>query len=385
MPCAKRVKQSINAKYMSKVIIRKSTYDYTTLRPAFFEIMDAIGGHLIKKDDRVLIKPNLLSPALPEQAVLTHPSIVKAAVEYVLRKGARPLVSDSPAIGSFEKILRESGIKDALRALDVTCRAFENSKHVDVGEPFYTIEIAEDAMNADLVINLPKLKTHSQMLLTLGVKNLFGCIVGYRKPEWHMRTGINRVMFAKLLVLIYQSIRPSVTILDGILAMEGEGPGTRGIPREIGVLIGSQDACAVDSMVCKMIGLEPESLLTLKTAKELGIFQECNEVNGHLPEIRDFKLPNMSPLMFGPKILHGFIRRHLLQRPVCDNRSCRMCGECWTICPGRAISPHEKALCFEYDRCIRCYCCIEVCPHGSLHTGETIAGKIIRDIIKRYS
>jgi uncharacterized protein (DUF362 family)/Pyruvate/2-oxoacid:ferredoxin oxidoreductase delta subunit len=370
---------------MSKVTIRESTYDYNKLGPAFFELMDSIGGHLIKRGDRVLIKPNLLSPASPHQAVLTHPYVVKAAVEYALQKGALPLVSDSPAIGSFEKILRLSGIKDALNGLDVTCRAFENSIKVDVGEPFNAIDIAEDAMKADVIINLPKLKTHSQMLLTLGVKNLFGCVVGYRKPEWHMRAGINRAMFAKLLVLIYERVRPSFTILDGILAMEGEGPGASGIPREIGVLIGSQDAYAVDSIVCRMIGLEPDRLLTLNTAKEMGFIEESNEVNGHLPEISDFKLPNMGTLMFGPKILHGFIRRHLLQRPVCDDGSCRMCGECWQICPERAISPHEKALYFDYDRCIRCYCCIEVCPYGVLHTGETFAGKIIREVIKRYS
>ncbi|MEN6319502.1 MAG: DUF362 domain-containing protein [Syntrophaceae bacterium] len=367
---------------MPKVTIRKSSYDYNNLRPIFFEIMDDIGSHLIKRNDRVLIKPNLLSPASPRQAVLTHPFIVKAAVEYVLQKGARPLVADSPALGSFEKILKESGIRDALSGLDVTCRAFESSINVDIGEPFHTIEIAEDALNADVIINLPKLKTHGHMLLTLGVKNLFGCIVGYRKPEWHMRTGINRVMFAKLLVLIYQRIMPSATILDGILAMEGEGPGASGTPRELGVLIGSRDACAVDSIVCRMIGLEPDNLLTLKMAQEMRLVEEGIEIDGYLPVIKDFKLPEIGPLMFGPKLLHGFIRRYLLRRPVPDVRSCKMCGECWKICPGGAIAPHENVLDFDYDRCIRCYCCIEICPHGSLHSSETIAGKIIQKIIK---
>lgn len=370
---------------MPKVTIRKSSYDYNDLRPIFFEIMDDIDSHLIKRNDRVLIKPNLLSAASPRKAVVTHPLIVKAAVEYVLQKGGRPLVADSPAIGSFEKILKESGIRDALSGLDVACRAFESSLNVDIGEPFHTIEIAEDALNADVIINLPKLKTHGQMLLTLGVKNLFGCIVGYRKPEWHMRTGINRVMFAKLLVLIYQRVMPSATVLDGILAMEGEGPGASGIPRDIGVLIGSRDAYAVDNIVCRMIGLEPDNLLTLKTAQELGFSEEDIEIDGYLPVIKDFKLPETGPLMFGPKLFHGFIRRYLLQRPIQDVRSCKMCGECWKFCPAGAIAPHENVLDFDYDRCIRCYCCIEICPHGSLHSGETVAGKIMRKIIQRYS
>ena len=375
----------MNVMPMSKVTVRKSTYDYDKLRPVFFEIMDDIGGYLIKRDDRVLIKPNLLSPASPHQAILTHPLIVRAAVEYVLHKNAHPFVSDSPATGSFEKILRDSGIKDALDGLEVTCKAFVNSIKVDVGEPFNTIEIAEDAMNADVMINLPKLKTHSQMLLTLGVKNLFGCVVGFRKPEWHMRTGINRAMFAKLLVLIYQRIRPSFTILDGILAMEGEGPGAGGIPRELGILIGSSDAFAVDSIVCRLVGLDPDSLLTLKTAKEMGLLEERIEINGHLPGISDFKLPDMSPLVFGPRVLHGFIRKHLLQRPVSDNNICCMCGDCWNICPGGAISHHDKVIHFDYDRCIRCYCCIEVCPHSALHIFETIPGRIMRKFITKYS
>ena len=134
-----------------------------------------------------------------------------------------------------------------------------------------------------------------------------------------------------------------------------------------------------------MIGLEADSLLTLKMATEMGLLEECNVINGHLPEVKDFKLPDTGQLMFGQKMLHGFLRRHLLQRPVSDDRSCRMCGERWKISPGRAISLREKALYFDYDRCMRCYCCIEVCPYGSLRDGETFAGIIIREVIKRYS
>ena len=369
---------------MTKVILKKSTYDYNMTKRIFFEIMDGIGGDLIRRGDRVLIKPNLLSPASPPDAVLTHPMIVKAAVEYVLQKGARPQVSDSPAIGSFEKIMRDSGIGNALAGLDVACRAFDKSLKTDIGEPFNAIEMAEDAIKADVIINLPKLKTHSQMLLTLGVKNMFGCIVGYRKAEWHMRTGINRTMFAKLLVLIYQRIRPSFTILDGVLAMEGQGPGKSGAPRELGILMGGRDAFAVDITVCRMLGLDADRLPTLKVAREMGILETDIEIDGDLPIIHDFRLPPISPLMYGPRRLHGFIRRHLLQRPVSDNLNCQMCAECWKICPAGAISLREKKLSFDYNRCIRCFCCIEVCPYGVLHARETFPGRLIRKVVERY-
>lgn len=370
---------------MTKVILKKSTYDYNMIKRTFFEIMDTIGGDLIGKSNRVLIKPNLLSPASPEEAVLTHPMIVKAAVEYVLQKGACPQVSDSPAIGSFEKIMKNSGIRNALAGLNVACGAFDKSLKIDIGEPFNAIEIAEDAINADVIINLPKLKTHSQMLLTLGVKNMFGCIVGYRKAEWHMRTGINRTMFAKLLILVYQRIRPRFTILDGILAMEGEGPGKSGRPRDLGILLGSRDAFAVDSTVCRMFGLDADRLPTLRVAREMGIAEADTEIDGDLPIIRDFRLPLISPLMYGPQKLHGFIRRHLLQRPISDNLNCQMCGECWKICPAGAISLREERLSFNYDRCIRCFCCIEVCPYGALHARETFPGGIIRRVFARHS
>lgn len=367
---------------MVKVIIRSTAYDYKTLKPAFFELFDAIAGGMLKKGSRVLIKPNLLAPASPDKAIVTHPLIVKAAVEYVIDKGAHPVISDSPATGSFEKILLESGIKSALEGLVVEFKEFKKSVSVEVGKPFNKIEIAEEALNADLFINLPKLKTHSQMLLTLGVKNLFGCIVGMKKPEWHLRAGMERELFARLLVRIYQAVRPSVTIIDGILAMEGQGPGRSGEPRGIGIIAGCRDAVSLDIALCGMLGIKPEELLTNKIAIEEGIANKEVEIEGVMPEIRDFKFPEMTSGMFGPKVFHKFMRKHLTQRPACNDETCKLCGECWRYCPAKAISRSKKRIHFNYDKCIRCYCCIEVCPYGALRAVETMPGKIARKFLK---
>jgi MinD superfamily P-loop ATPase len=127
-----------------------------------------------------------------------------------------------------------------------------------------------------------------------------------------------------------------------------------------------------------MVGLDPEQSPVLKAAREMGFPAPEAEIDGSLPEIRDFRLPNLTSLIFGPRFLQGWVRRQLLQRPVCDPGLCRLCGECWKICPARAITPEAKPLCFDYDRCIRCYCCIEVCPFGALRTMEPLAGKIVR-------
>lgn len=345
-------------------------------------MLEMFGGGSIKRGSVVLVKPNLLGPAAPEAAMVTHPHVVRAAVEYVLEKGAYPQVSDSPAMGSFEKVLEKSGIKDALRGYAVTFKEFRESAVVNVGEPFKKIEIASDAVNASFIINLPKLKSHTQMLLTLGVKNMYGCIVGLRKPEWHFRTGVNRFLFAKLLVQTCMVVNPAVTVLDGILAMEGQGPGRGGMPRSLGVLIGSDKPVSLDVAVCRMLGIDPYTLMTNRAALDMGLVDGGMELEGEVPSVRNFKFPEITPLVFGPKNMHGFMRRHLVQRPVCNETLCRRCGECWRYCPARAISLRGRRLSFDYDKCIRCYCCLEVCPHGALRAEEPQIGRVIKQIMR---
>jgi len=365
------------------VLVRNASYDYGRLKPVLFEILNVLDYGRIRQNSRVLIKPNFLAPASPDKAMITHPLMIRAVAEYVHTKGALPQVSDSPAMGTFERVMREGGIERELKGLPVVCTPFKDSVTVDLGPPFNRIEIAADAMNADMVINLPKLKTHTQMLLTLGVKNIFGCIVGLRKPEWHFRTGIDRDKFAELLVRIYTAVRPSITILDGILAMEGQGPGRGGVPKELGVVLASHDAFAVDAVVCRMLGLKEHDLPTNRIASEMGFMPESISIDGDLPEIRDMQFPVLTPLVFGPKRLHGYMRKHLVQRPACNAALCRHCGECWRYCPARAITPELNGLTFDYDICIRCYCCIEVCPYGALSAKETAVGKAARMMLKR--
>jgi uncharacterized protein (DUF362 family) len=288
---------------MSTVVIRSASYDYGELKKTIFGIMDSHAGDLIQKGSRVIIKPNLLAPASPEKAIVTHPLVIKAVVEYVLQREGIAQISDSPAVvtGSFEKTITESGLKSTLEGLPVDYREFKKS-------------------------------------LTLGIKNLFGCVVGLKKPEWHLRTGVDREMFATLLVKVCQAVHPSFTLLDGILCMEGQGPGRGGKPRELGLIMASRDVVSLDIAVCKMFGLAPESLLTNKIALEQGMTKMDITIDGELPLIKDFKLPEITPVVFGPDRFHGFFRRHLIQRPECDDEICRLCGECWQYCPAEAIS-----------------------------------------------
>jgi len=367
-------------KTMTTVHFQKAHYDFALLRPAVFGLLERIGSLHIGSGARVLIKPNFLAPAKPERAMTTHPLVLRAVVEYVLAKGGRPLVADSPGTGAFERLLREGGYADALRGLDVEMRPFTETVKVDIGGPFGRIDIAREAVASDLVVNLPKLKTHAMMLLTLGVKNLFGCIVGLTKPQWHMRSGVDRRMFARLLVQIYKGVNPAATLVDGILGMEGEGPGRSGTPRRLGILAAGADAPAVDMAICRLVGARPEELPTHQAALELGLLPGPVSIEGDFLPVSGFKLPILAPLTFGPQRFHRLMRKHLVQRPVADAGLCRLCGECWRYCPAKAITPYAQGVGFDYDRCIRCYCCVEMCPHGVLKAVETPAGRAARKL-----
>jgi len=369
---------------LAKVLIRNASYQYDQLQPVIFELLETLAGDRIKPGRRVLIKPNMLCAARPEDAVLTHPNLIRAVVEYVLQKGVRPQVSDSPAIGPFARILKSNGTADALQGLDVICAPFSDVVKVDIGSPFGRIEIARDAVEADVIINLPKLKTHKQMLLTLAVKNMFGCIVGFKKSQWHMRAGVDTGVFARLLVAIHQAVVPAVSVLDGILGLEGEGPGKAGRPRQIGILMASDNSFALDMAVCKMLGIPYANMPVLKAARDEQLLPSW-EIDGILPPVSNFQLPGGGNLIFGPAILQNFLRRHTLARPVWDETLCRLCSKCRTICPARAIVERADKIEFDYKKCICCYCCIEICPYGALHSQETWGGRLTRKLIDKFS
>lgn len=367
---------------VSKVIIRKAEYTGSDLKKTVYEILDEILVGFSLKGKKVLVKPNLLAAFSPERAVTTHPLVIKTVSEYLIDNGSIVTISDSPGIGSFHKILSESGIQAALGSIAVKFEEFTNSRSVSINKPFNSIELASAALDADLIINLPKLKTHTQMMLTLGVKNLFGCVVGMQKPQWHFRAGVNRDMFAHLLIEIYRTLKPSVTLLDGILAMEGQGPGKRGTPRHIGVLLGSEDALAIDQVIAQMLHIDQQAIPVNRVAAGLGMLHDVT-IDGELINVTEFTFPVLTDLIFGPPSLHRFMRKYLTQRPVEEKNLCKMCLECIAHCPVNAIRENHKALRFDYGMCIRCYCCIELCPHGAMKSTQPLAGRLFISLTKK--
>lgn len=368
---------------MSTVFIRQAAYDEQIIRPLIFEMLASAPAPAIQAGTRVLIKPNFLAPAPPDRAVTTHPLLVRAAAEFALERGARVQISDSPAMGSFARLLRVGGYTDALAGLDVIVKPFQETTPVDVGDPFGVIDLAADALAADVVLNLAKLKTHTQMMLTLGVKNLFGCVVGLQKPEWHLRAGVDRRMFARLIVGICEAVNPAYTIVDGILGMQGQGPGKSGTPREMGLLIGGASAHAVDHAICRLLGVAPQRLQTLFAARQMCRFDGKVRIDGNVPVLADFQIPELGSLTTGPAYLDRFMRRFVIQRPMVVDRACKRCGECWTICPAKAIDHTDHGIRFDTGRCIRCYCCLEVCPHAAIFAQKPVAGRLAEWLRKK--
>jgi len=256
-----------------KVAIGKcSTYKTDEVYSIVKKNIDLLGGisAFIKSGEKILVKPNLLSASSPDAAVTTHPSVVRAVIRVLKEAGAYPFVGDSPGIGSAAKVAAKCGVLDVCKEEDVPLIELRQSVEVENpgGKTFKRLEIAKEALDVDGIINLPKLKTHTQMFMTLGVKNMFGCVVGKRKPQWHLAASSDREYFARMLVDLYRFFKPRLTILDGIVALEGEGPGKSGRPRGLGVILASQDAIALDRVVLEIVGAGVDDLFTCKVARD---------------------------------------------------------------------------------------------------------------------
>ncbi len=362
---------------MTSVAIQKCAYyEKKIVEQKVAQIVADLGGieSYVKPGDTVLVKPNLLMAKPKEASVTTHPDVVRAVLKLVLKAGGKPIVGDSPGFGNGVRIAEKAGIGSVCREMDVP--VIELNQSISVKAPkqhvFKEIELSREAVEADVVINLPKLKTHSQMILSLGVKNIFGCVVGRRKPQWHMKTGKDKALFAKVLVEIYDLISPELTIVDGIIGMEGDGP-SNGTPKEIGLLLGATDCIALDCMISTIVGLSPEQLYTTQAAQEIGL-GETNidnvEILGDQLEhikLNNFRMPRSVTLDFGlPPFLRHALKDMFSAKPIIKHDVCRRCKQCVDICPPQAMKLKSDKVIINYKECIRCFCCHEMCPYDAI-------------------
>lgn len=356
-------------------LVHCESYDPALVEAALRKVLEPLGGirKFVRPGERILLKPNLLSARAPEKRVTTDPAIVRAVANMVREAGGRPFIGDSPGIEPFKRVIAKTGMEEIAGELGIDLLELSNPRPVTLPKEalFRNLEIASQALDADVVINLPKLKTHTQMLMTLGVKNLFGTIVAQRKTEWHYMTGLNREAFASLLLHIYQAVRPGVTILDGVWGMDGDGPGN-GNPCRLNLVAAAQDAVALDISICRVLHIPLETFPLYRAARAAGIGETRPDrirMEGAPLEsfqVPGFRVPELDSLRVLPSVFDGFARRYLVSKPVQDAGTCAGCGECVEACPADAIQLDERRLLFDYDACIRCYCCQEICPRGAI-------------------
>ena len=365
-------------------IVKCQNYDEDEVLRGLQKAIGLLGGigQFVQKGNRVLLKPNLLYGKAPEKVVTTHPSIVKGMIKIVREAGGVPFIGDSPGVGGLRRTAEKAGIKGV--ADEMNCPLVEFDRPVlstkGVGTQFKQLEIDQAVLDVDVIINLPKWKTHGQTLLTLGVKNLFGCIPGPRKALWHLRAGDNHKLFAQVLVDLYQAVKPPLTVLDGIVGMEGNGPNS-GRPIPLGLILASNDALSIDQVVCDLLGISRRALPTNRVAFEQGIGRDGIEVLGE--RVEDVKIPHFQfpPLSGADWSLPGFVRRALKNalstKPVMEEGKCVLCNRCVEICPSKALERKEKGLIFDYGKCIRCFCCQEICSEGAITVEPGWALKLI--------
>lgn len=372
-------------------IARCDSYDDTLVKKSIEESLAPLGGlgSVVKKGDRVLIKLNLLAAKPPEAAVTTHPSVVKAVVRMVQELGAVPIVGDSPggrSTGtSYKSLLKITGIQQVIDETGCEAARFDDETVEAITESaksFKKLKLAKAVVDADVIISLPKLKTHTLAYFTGAIKMLYGYLPGITKTEYHLHTARDVNMFAGLLLDIHEARKPDLTIMDAIVGMEGAGP-QHGSPRSIGLILASKSCTALDFVATTIAGFEPLKVPTVKLAHERGIgpgaLKEIT-VYGCPVEpliIKDFKKPPTMSMERIPPVLLNTARRLVSNRPRIDVSRCVKCGICARDCPPKAIKFTKGAApVIDQGKCIRCYCCQELCPEGAVYVAKPLVRRL---------
>jgi len=347
-------------------------------------------GFDIPESSTVLLKPNILSSYAPEKAITTHPSVVDAVCRILNERNCSIIIADSCGFGvagGTKKAFEVTGIADVARKRGAALIPFEGQQLIEINDRNAKImkkfRIPKILKEVDVIINLPKLKTHGLTRFTGAVKNMFGILPGNSKVRCHY-TASTEGMFCNLLIDIYQNIRPAVSIMDGIIGLEGDGPGSAGMPKKAGVIISSTDSVALDITASRMIGYNPMDIMTTKIAIERGLFSNKTEVVGK---------KNISVNFIKPRQLSSSAARALTRiartiatvNPVVNRDKCTGCGTCVKACPVKTIKLDKKAFIVSRN-CIHCYCCHELWPHKAIDLKKPFIYRLIdklREVTKK--
>lgn len=364
---------------MSRVYISaQQDYDIDRLIKAVDEMFTSFGLYeKIEPGSTVVLKPNLVMRSAPEEAIVTHPNLVSAVAVCVQRQGGSVLVAESgggvynPTV--MKSVFRGCGYTAAAEQYGFSLYTDCRSQEVELphGVRCGRLSVIEPYIQPrkSLVIDLAKLKTHGMMGYSGAVKNLFGVVPGLMKPELHCRYP-EKEPFAEMLVDLCEYVRPDFSIIDGIEAMEGNGP-TGGEKRFVGALIGSDSPYDADLAGAEIINIRPMDILMLKNAHERGLCAADTALLSVIGDsissvlVPDFKRARSSDVDFitrVPRFLQPLAKKITTPYPKIQKKNCVGCGKCAESCPQHTITVREKKAQIDYSRCIRCFCCHEMCP-----------------------
>lgn len=370
-------------------ISRAESYEIQTLRSSFLSLLDSLGGwrSFIETGEKVLLKPNLLSARTPERAVTTHPNLVKVVAQSLIDYGAVVSIGDSPggADRGVARVFDNTGMSAVADELGIEQVNFEASGARTIQtEDGLTLSIARAIFNFDKIISISKLKTHSLMLFTGAIKNLFGTVPGFRKAEYHKKYPLPRDL-GKLLVAIYANVPITLHIMDAVVGMEGNGPSS-GELRDVGLILASSDGVALDSIAEHIIGIRGKKSITTRLASRQGLgvgdLEKIDILGGNLEDFvltKPFKLPPRVPDRFIPSWLITPFTRLVWIRPEPIEDKCVRCGICAKNCPVDAIAMRNPEIPqFDYGKCITCMCCHELCPHDAINLRKSFLARRIK-------
>jgi uncharacterized protein (DUF362 family)/NAD-dependent dihydropyrimidine dehydrogenase PreA subunit len=363
-------------------VVACETYEPDAVRQAVVAALAPLGGmgRFVRPGMRVLLKPNLLTPADLGRAITTHPAVVQAVAELVQEAGGTALIGDSPGGpgGDGRRVWSRTGMAGVAERGGARLVPFEGVvwKRLN-GHDYF---IARPVCEADLVINLPKLKTHILTLFTGGVKNLFGSIPGSRKREVHCRApGVQD--FSQALVDVLELVPPALTLMDGVLGQEGDGPGMGGTPRHYGCLAASVDPVALDAVITGALGYRPGEVLHLAQAEARGLGVSDLDAVRVVGDRRalDFgtvSLPQAHWYFRVPAWVSAPVHRAMRLRPQLTPSACTGCGRCAEVCPREVITPGQPPS-FDLDGCVGCFCCAEICPQGAITPHRNLIARLM--------
>jgi uncharacterized protein (DUF362 family)/Pyruvate/2-oxoacid:ferredoxin oxidoreductase delta subunit len=352
---------------MSKVMIQPATYE--NVREAVDRAFEIFPQDLRGK--KILIKPNVLRLSTPEEGIVTHPEVLRAVVRKVeTLQPAAIVVGDNPGLfnyGANEESFQKTGLMEA------ACGYYRNigsdSVKVDFNPDFMaTVSVSRAALDADVVISLPKFKTHGLTVVTAAIKNCYGFLPGAQKARLHKAAGTPE-RFHEMIVDVFRLRAPDLFIVDAVVGMEGNGPASPDL-RDIGLMLASDNAVALDAVIARMMGCDPGRLRFLTKAKEAGLGDydlRSIEIIGELTPLPDFKLPPLGgEAIMRNENIQAVIQDRVILRPQADPELCTQCGCCIDQCPVSALSMHDRAPKVDVDSCITCFCCQEICPEKAI-------------------